>query len=844
MVAEHASDASSSAVRAGALNAVALLLEAPQSHAVLRPLLPSLGNLIHDKVETVRVAAVRLLLCVKKTPGIKYYHVVPVDHLTARLTQEEGQVHANNAVASGITALMLNSYFPANKSGPEQFHRTLTFLTNDPVAAAVFYANIAAHLPLQAVTQLATMLWRCLDAAVETEQKHQATTGHNKRRRRFGRNHKDKIDPEEEADPDVVEEDTTALSAADTALMAAIAETICILWQSVEKKLEQDEECNQWMIQQFSGATLTNALTHFEQRASEKSHNEQTRDECYRTCAAILRLAGRLSSKAVQGLVPHISSVLSSLARTSAVQPRQNVSAHIALLCLWGKTDEVAPSLASSIEADFESYHELLFASPEEKSKKRKSGRSPKVGLAVPPLPPAVALDLLADIFRGSDPSSVAARDSILLSASSSNAIERALERGTRHAERLLAGDSVRFSERSRSIDCTCMQLCSSCLSPFVVQALSKSVRNTDVEFLLRVCELYGRFALHMQASSKGLVEFSKRAERLLQWTTLRVVPALTGDPHGEATASVSFIDPDLSSIAFERSFESFPSSPIPTGPPKRRANRNRTPDKVRGSFQTPKKAPSTTAVGRAFAVSLMHSSCVIFSEWLAVGGAGGQQIDAAAAGWCQIFPRTPEGNEESLQTLQESLLPAFSRLATQISKTSQQFVLLKELLVTCTGTGDEASTDALKSALTSLLSSRGTHGTEIVTQTIQCILQASYLWLDRDATDELVYELPNSLGELWPANQGSVALALRAVFSNKQASLVLGKLLTESVNQTHHSVARALFHAKCLFVLCDPGSNRSWSEIVDMVRKIDTNLMDHEHGLHGLLDSLKNATA
>ena len=88
IVAEHASDSSSSAVRAAAVNSISLLLEAEESHAVLRALLPSIGNLIHDKVERVRLATVKLLLQVKKIKSIKYYHVVPVEHLQARLAEE------------------------------------------------------------------------------------------------------------------------------------------------------------------------------------------------------------------------------------------------------------------------------------------------------------------------------------------------------------------------------------------------------------------------------------------------------------------------------------------------------------------------------------------------------------------------------------------------------------------------------------------------------------------------------------------------------------------------------------------------------------------------------------
>jgi hypothetical protein len=63
-------------------------------------------NLRQDRI---RAAVVRLLLSIKNTPSIKYYHhVVPVDHLTPRL-EEEGRINPYNAVASGLMALMLNA---------------------------------------------------------------------------------------------------------------------------------------------------------------------------------------------------------------------------------------------------------------------------------------------------------------------------------------------------------------------------------------------------------------------------------------------------------------------------------------------------------------------------------------------------------------------------------------------------------------------------------------------------------------------------------------------------------------------------------------------------------------
>jgi condensin-2 complex subunit G2 len=439
------------------------MLATKQSHAVLRPLLPSLGNLIHDRVEKVRLATVQMLLQIKKTPGIKYYRVVPVDHLILRLA-EEGERSPTNSVASALTSLMLNSYFPQgpNISGVQQINRTLTFLTNDPEAARVFYANVASHLPVSLVAKLTAMLLRCLHAAVENDQQRereaeQTSKSNSGRKRVQFRDSSNAGDDDDEKEDEKGNGDAgEGISASDTALMANLADTICVLWESIEDELEADEECNKFLVDEFSGSTLTNALTHFERKAAmAESEGTDARtivqEECYRTCAAILRTAGRIPAKAVEGLVPYIASVLESLTDTDDSRTSQNVTAHIALLCLWDMSEKVASSLAASIESAFPSVQGSIFGSPLSDPRKRRSARTMKESdLRVPELPARMALKVLGDILRGSDPSSVAAREFILCSNTASRLIEQALEKGTKCAERVLAGDPVRvFCEKS-----------------------------------------------------------------------------------------------------------------------------------------------------------------------------------------------------------------------------------------------------------------------------------------------------------------------------------------------------------------------------------------------------------
>jgi hypothetical protein len=150
----------------------------------------------------------------------------------------------------------------------------------------------------------------------------------------------------------------------------------------------------------------------------------------------------------VEGLASHISLRLADLkASIDDDTVHKNITPHIALLCLWGMTEDVAMSLSASIQSAFGDDDELdsptVGDNGKPSSNKRRSGRNRKEDLAVPTLPGRVALEVLGDLLRGPDPGSVAAREAILSSSAACNAFEVALEMGTARAERLLQSNPV-----------------------------------------------------------------------------------------------------------------------------------------------------------------------------------------------------------------------------------------------------------------------------------------------------------------------------------------------------------------------------------------------------------------
>ena len=148
-----------------------------------------------------------MLLKIKKIRGLKYYHVVPVEHLLVRL-QAEGEVLDNptSVVATELTGLMLNSYFPQGEgvTSADQIKRTLTFLTNNDGAASIFYQNIAYHLSISSVAKLAAMLLKCLSAAIDSDVKESAAASSKAKKRQRSYFHSNRMQQQKHLPPDTL----------------------------------------------------------------------------------------------------------------------------------------------------------------------------------------------------------------------------------------------------------------------------------------------------------------------------------------------------------------------------------------------------------------------------------------------------------------------------------------------------------------------------------------------------------------------------------------------------------------------------------------------------------------
>ncbi|OEL23258.1 Condensin-2 complex subunit G2 [Dichanthelium oligosanthes] len=119
-------------VRLSTLNGLVYLLDNPQSHEILKVLLPKLSNMISDTALSVRAAAVDLLLAIRDLRSFQYNKVVGLGTLLSSLENDHPRI------AQKITKLLIPSYFPSKLSPKEACARCIALIKRSPTAGARF----------------------------------------------------------------------------------------------------------------------------------------------------------------------------------------------------------------------------------------------------------------------------------------------------------------------------------------------------------------------------------------------------------------------------------------------------------------------------------------------------------------------------------------------------------------------------------------------------------------------------------------------------------------------------------------------------------------------------------
>ncbi|XP_069815000.1 condensin-2 complex subunit G2 [Dendropsophus ebraccatus] len=323
-----AADISSADVRCSVFKCLTILLDNKLSHPLLEQMLPALKNSLHDNSEKVRVAFIDMLLKLKAVRAAKFWKICPMEHLLARLETD------SRPVCRRIVNLMFSSFFPVNQPEETWCERCVALIQMNPGAARKFYQYTYEHTAPTNIAKLMLTIRRCLNACLQ------------KTLRNEDEENEDGNETEKKTNKSVLE---NVLSVEDAASMASLLEIVVILWRSIKKALDQNEEAKKYTISKFA-SVLPEYFRAF-------------KDE--RCTVALIILASFMPPSAV----PTFScSVLSKLRNLYSGAEENKYSTFIDCLCRWGQVGHILELINDWLSESF----------PEKKSRKD-SGRQVRI---------------------------------------------------------------------------------------------------------------------------------------------------------------------------------------------------------------------------------------------------------------------------------------------------------------------------------------------------------------------------------------------------------------------------------------------------------------------------------
>ncbi|NXU89367.1 CNDG2 protein, partial [Xiphorhynchus elegans] len=229
---ELACDTASADVRCSVFKCLPIILENKLSHPLLEQLLPATKHSLHDNSEKVRVAFVDMLLKIKATKAAKFWNICPMEHLLTRLEVD------SRPVSRRIVNLLLNSFFPVNQPEDVWCERCVTLIQMNPAAARKFYQYAYEYTAPTNIAKLMLTIRRCLNACIQKAMKENLHDSGD-----------DDGDESEKENTSVLD---NVLSVNDVASMASLLEITVILWRSIHKALDYNEDAKNYAIRKFA----------------------------------------------------------------------------------------------------------------------------------------------------------------------------------------------------------------------------------------------------------------------------------------------------------------------------------------------------------------------------------------------------------------------------------------------------------------------------------------------------------------------------------------------------------------------------------------------------------------
>ncbi|XP_050747216.1 condensin-2 complex subunit G2 isoform X2 [Gymnogyps californianus] len=227
-----ACDITSADVRCSVFKCLPIILDNKLSHPLLEQLLPAVKHSLHDNSEKVRVAFVDMLLKIKATKAAKFWKICPMEHLLTRLEVD------SRPVSRRIVNLLFNSFFPINQPEDVWCERCVTLIQMNSAAARKFYQYAYEYTAPTNIAKLMLTIRRCLNACIQKAMKESL--------------HDSDDDGDDESEKENTSVLDNVLSINDVASMASLLEITVILWRSIHKALDHNEEAKDYAIRKFA----------------------------------------------------------------------------------------------------------------------------------------------------------------------------------------------------------------------------------------------------------------------------------------------------------------------------------------------------------------------------------------------------------------------------------------------------------------------------------------------------------------------------------------------------------------------------------------------------------------
>ncbi|KAM7176346.1 condensin-2 complex subunit G2 isoform 3-T3 [Macrochelys suwanniensis] len=227
LIGDLAFDVTSADVRCSVFKCLPIILDNKLSHPLLEQLLPTVKYSLHDNSEKVRVAFVDMLLKIKAVRAAKFWKICPMEHLLTRLEVD------SRPVSRRLVNLLLNSFLPVNQPEEVWCERCVTLIQMNPAAARKFYRYAYEYTAPTNIAKFMLTIRRCLNACIQ-------------------RAIKENQDDDEESEKENISVLNNVLSINDVASMASLLEITVILWRSIHKALDHNEEAKDYTIRKFA----------------------------------------------------------------------------------------------------------------------------------------------------------------------------------------------------------------------------------------------------------------------------------------------------------------------------------------------------------------------------------------------------------------------------------------------------------------------------------------------------------------------------------------------------------------------------------------------------------------